>query len=232
MRKTSLMGGIVLGKTTKKSSSAVDEPAVRQLLTEQDRASTWGLDPTDRMEVHRLQNHLEKLKALIGEAWSEPVKQTELTLSIRLTTDERDLIADAARELGWSPTKLIRTSALERAVHVLNSRRTTSFDFENCADTVATQLFHKRIRYTRKAPDGEKEELSHATLPVEILQAFDGAEVVTEGLALDRKEFEALCEAVRLGGTEFLEKVLRIGRERFRTQRETTAPLDPVDFAR
>ncbi|HCR00380.1 MAG TPA: hypothetical protein DIU48_13225, partial [Acidobacteria bacterium] len=71
----------------------------------------------------------------------KPEEPAEITLSIRLTKEQREHVADAAKELGCSTTRLIKTAALERAVHVLNVRRATSFDFRETARWVAGLLF-------------------------------------------------------------------------------------------
>mgnify|MGYP001217852543 CR=1 FL=1 len=82
----------------------------------------------------------------------------EITLSIRLTREQRGHVADAAKELGCSTTRLIKTAALERAVHVLNVRRATSFDFRETARWVAGLLFSEP---TFGLGDPEVEEGEH-----------------------------------------------------------------------
>ena len=71
----------------------------------------------------------------------------EVTFSLRVTPEQRDILTTAAKELGWSPTQLIKKSALEKSVHILNTRKPRSFDFLNAADEVVSQLLHSTYDY-------------------------------------------------------------------------------------
>src|SRR5438045_5669127 len=66
------------------------------------------------------------------------------TLSVRFTDEQRDLLVRAAELRGWTPTALIRTAALERAAHIVNTSRVTKFDFKGLASELAERLFQNR----------------------------------------------------------------------------------------
>src|SRR5688572_24493585 len=72
--------------------------------------------------------------------------KTSLTtiLSLRLSASERRLVEEAAQTKGWKPAKFLRVSALERAAHVLNLSRPTSFDFSAAAKRLAEALLAAR----------------------------------------------------------------------------------------
>ena len=114
-----------------------------------------------------------------------------VTFSVRLTEAQRRLLADAAELKGWSPTQLIRTAALEKAAHVVNTSRPTKIDFRRLASLVAEQLFKERT-YTR-LDDPESEEID--------LEVNLG---VLEGVkAFPSDQWKSLVDASHLSGTEF-----------------------------
>jgi len=70
-----------------------------------------------------------------------PTKKTT-TLSIRLTDKEKALIATAAGlQNDRSPTAFIKSAALTKAAHVINTKTENSFDFEALGDRLVTLLF-------------------------------------------------------------------------------------------
>lgn len=160
-----------------------------------------------------------------SETPTPPKGQTDVTLSIRLTLAQRALVADAAKELGWSPTKLIRTATLERAVHILNTRRKTSFDFGRCVEVAATQLFEGPEFHVKRDSDNLENVIALDQL-VELMAPKIAAEP-TRATFLDKEALEELSEASRLGGVEFWNKVLVSGKARFTNQFDDLEPIDP-----
>ncbi|MDX2194528.1 MAG: hypothetical protein NW201_14375 [Gemmatimonadales bacterium] len=61
------------------------------------------------------------------------------TVSMRVTAEEKLIIEHAATLRGWSPAKLMRTAAVERAVNIINIEE-ERFDFEGLCQKVAAQL--------------------------------------------------------------------------------------------
>ena len=119
----------------------------------------------------------------------------EVAFSVRLTLEEHELLKKAAALRGWTATNLIRTATLERATHILNTSRVTTFNFKGLAVRLADQLFKARTLYPEMreedapdAPDDYIPPITAHALPVD---------AVTE-----------LREAARLGGGEFLTQVL------------------------
>jgi len=90
-------------------------------------------------------------------AKSKPVTKTErtlgddmppgepTTLSIRVTAKERKVLAEAAEVHGVTLTRLIKSAAVTRAVHIVNTSTTVSFDFDRVAETAADLLFTQEI---------------------------------------------------------------------------------------
>ena len=67
------------------------------------------------------------------------------TFSIRLTSEQRERLVQAAEKQGWSPTNLIRTAALERAAHILNTTRPSQINFDEEARKICrSTLFGKK----------------------------------------------------------------------------------------
>lgn len=114
----------------------------------------------------------------------------EVAFSVRLTTEEHELLKRAAALRGWTPTNLIRTATLERAAHILNTSRVTTFNFKGLAVRLADQLFKPRTVPSEfeDAPEGFLQTTTVEALPVDVLSE--------------------LRKAARLGGGEFLTQIL------------------------
>ena len=182
----------------------------------------------------------------------------EITLSIRLTKEQREHVADAAKELGCSTTRLIKMAALERAVHVLNVRRATSFDFRETARWVAELLFREPTfglgepepemekgehdepkRHWRIASDSPELNLEQI---LEMAKRTAERDVVEDGQAglevaillkpgtccADVIGFRELLRVTRLGGVEFWKLVLDVGEVAFARELGREAP-EPID---
>lgn len=128
----------------------------------------------------------------------------EVAFSVRLTTEEHERLKNAAAARGWTPTNLIRTATLERAAHILNTSRVTTFNFKGLAVKLADQLFNPR-RVPVKYSDEEWNPCP-AGCDWDALQDWLPQEVVAEALPID--VLPELRKAVRLGGGEFLGQIL------------------------
>jgi uncharacterized protein (DUF1778 family) len=173
---------------------------------------------------------------------TKPKPKTEVTLSIRLTKEQRDLVAKAAEVLGWSPTRLIRTATLERAVHVLNIRL-ASETFDALAQRVATQLFDELnfmwtlpgdlgdLVKTYAGPDlDDLCRIASESEPPEVARKI----VPDRPVCFDLESYRNLVEVTRLGGTEFWQLVLEAGRRRFTHElgEAQPGPIDPDQVTR
>lgn len=142
------------------------------------------------------------------------------TLSVRFTDEQRDLLVRAAELRGWTPTALIRTAALERAAHIVNTSRVTKFDFKGLASELAERLFQSRtIEYHPSQDEFEAMSDEHGPSP------FD---VPVRPLSLDT--LFRLKQAARLGGAEFLSAVVEFAEGLTASQRHDLP--DPVDPAK
>jgi uncharacterized protein (DUF1778 family) len=150
-----------------------------------------------------------------------PEQEKDLsTLSVRFTDEQRDLLVRAAALKGWTPTALIRTAALERAAHMVNTARVTKFDFKGLASELAERLFQTRtVEYHLTQEDYEA--MSHEQGP----SSFD---VAVRPLPLET--LFRLKEAARLGGAEFLRAVVDFAEGLTASQRHDLP--DPVDPAK
>src|SRR5689334_1306311 len=68
---------------------------------------------------------------------SGDTQRDSVTLSVRLTEEQRERLATAANFRGWTPTTLLRISAMEKAAHILNTTIPTNIDLRRIADAVA-----------------------------------------------------------------------------------------------
>ncbi len=186
----------------------------------------------------------------------KPEEPAEITLSIRLTKEQREHVADAAKELGCSTTRLIKTAALERAVHVLNVRRATSFDFRETARWVAGLLFSEptfglgdsEIENDERGEQGRSWRIASDSPELNLEQILEMAkrtaerDVAEDGQAglevailpqpgtccADLSGYRELLRVTRLGGVEFWRLVLDVGEVTFARELGTEAP-EPID---
>ncbi|MBV9548061.1 MAG: DUF1778 domain-containing protein [Alphaproteobacteria bacterium] len=140
------------------------------------------------------------------------------TLSIRVTEKDRELLAQAAELRGWTPTALIRTAALERAAHILNTSRATKFDFKVLASQIAARLFQgHRIKH----------QISHDEWNSLEGLAPEDCSLDVDVPPLEIDTLRKLRDAARLGGAEFLAAVVDFA-ESLTAQHRWDLP-DPVD---
>lgn len=141
---------------------------------------------------------------------------TATTLSLRLTPEERQLIEDAAAKKGWKAANFLRVSALERAAHVLNLSRATTFDFSGTAKRLAQVLLAPRdvsvahdMTHRTFGRLGEGEVL--ADLDEDPAHEYQQGEIQLcdfRPAPLTHGQVEELREAIRLGGTEFADELI------------------------
>jgi hypothetical protein len=73
-----------------------------------------------------------------------------ITLSVRLSEEQRERLTTAANFRGWTPTTLLRISAMEKAAHILNTAIPTNVDLRRMAEAVAGRLMGERKQLTIK----------------------------------------------------------------------------------
>jgi len=73
-----------------------------------------------------------------------------VTLSVRLNEEQKERLATAANFRGWTPTTLLRISAMEKAAHILNTTIPTNVDLRKMAEVVAGRLVGERKPLTVK----------------------------------------------------------------------------------
>lgn len=157
-------------------------------------------------------------------------------VSIRVTPAERQLIDEAAAKKGLKAATFIRVSALERAAHVLNLSRPTSFDFSAVARRLAEALVEPRSAEIFDNGSG-KSFGRFGPGPIE------EDRVQNHGVALDEsalgdfhprpftvQEIEQLRDAIRLGGLDFAAQLIT---DCYRMASATSdlnlpAPIDPA----
>ncbi len=195
------------------------------------------------------------MKSMVKKS-EEPVAPAEITLSIRLTREQREHVAGAAKALGCSTTRFIKTAALERVFHVLNVRRATSFDFRESARWVAGLLFDEptfglgdsqveegeqgeQRTHWRIASDSPELNLDQILEMAKRTAERDVAEDGQPGLEVtilpqpgtgcaDVSGYRELVRVTRLGGAEFWRLVLELGEVAFSRELGTEAP-EPID---
>lgn len=162
----------------------------------------------------------------------------EIAFSVRLTTEEHELLKQAAALRGWTPTNLIRTATLERAKHILNTSRVTTLNFKGLAVRIADKLFKQR-RYEVSLWFGGDDGMTSTFTSTVQMTAAELAKPREEGegsvgaVRPEDEEFpvEALSElkmAVRCGGGEFLNQILEYCEGLTAPRRsDVPSPIDP-----
>jgi uncharacterized protein (DUF1778 family) len=170
-------------------------------------------------------------KQTAGSEVAPTVAPKEVAFSVRLTAEEHDLLKQAAALRGWTPTNLIRTATLERAKHILNTSRVTTFNFKGLAVRIADQLFKQKTYEVVLGFDEDSTSTVQMTA-AELSRLPDDASVVS--VRPDSEEFpiEALAElkkAVKFGGGEFLAQILEYCEGLTASKRsDVPSPIDPT----
>ena len=182
--------------------------AARQAIEVWAKASSPGACAAEERE----------LDLTFAPAWKNQTDTADpTTLSIRLTPGEQQLIKDAAAKKGWKPAHFLRVSALERAAHVLNLSRPSSFDFTGLAKKLAEVLTAPRTVTIADIVHQNAFEywvdLGESTSLADLAdkEKFDLDELVLEDFKpkpLTPQQVEDLQTAIRLGGAEFAAQVM------------------------
>ena len=152
-----------------------------------------------------------------------------VTFSIRFTEEQRDLLQRAAERRGWTPTQLIRTAALERAVYVVNTATATRVDYRGLAVAAATLVAGRRTAFT----PGDHGEMFEASVVDDLGAGYTPEDNPVKVLppvmdATGLKDFET---AARTGGTEFLTMLVEACQSVSAPMRyDLASPLDPKQF--
>jgi uncharacterized protein (DUF1778 family) len=92
---------------------------------------------------------LEAAIASPGDSGGDSQRDT-ITLSVRLNEEQKERLSTAANFRGWTPTTLLRVSAMEKAAHILNTSTPTNMDLRKVAEAVAGRLAGERKQLTIK----------------------------------------------------------------------------------
>ena len=149
-----------------------------------------------------------------------------ISFSVRLTKRQRDLLARAAEKRGWSLTSLLKNAGLEKAVHILNTSATNRVDFRATAEEIANAIFAPR--------SGRELDGGGAPVPRDLCGSLEEARAMGDVDSVEvspwHKPPEFLLqirEAVRYGGTEFLDLIVRASDAITSRQGNLADPIDP-----
>jgi hypothetical protein len=151
------------------------------------------------------------------------------TYSIRLEAAERALLTKALSVKGWKPTHFIRQATLEKAAQVDNTSRFTTFDFDVLARRLAKQLCQVAVLFWNESDEGPAGPYSLEEMKREIPDLERSYET-TDPPPLGKVEVDRLRDAVKLGGTEFLRRVLEECDRIVKSPNELPSPIDPAQF--
>ena len=155
-------------------------------------------------------------------------------VSVRLSPAERQLVEDAAAKKGWKVATFLRESSLERAVHILNLSRATSFDFSGVAKRLAEAIVAPRsveiINEMNGVPIGRFGEGPIQHLP-NTIQLEESTLTNFHPKPFTQDEVQGMSEAVRLGGLDFAAQLISDCRRLVSASNDQNlpAPIDP-DF--
>lgn len=151
-----------------------------------------------------------------------------ISFSVRLTEKQRDFLTRAAEERGWTLTSLLKTAALEKAAHILNTTTPNKVDFRGTAERIARQVF--------TLPSGSTVDGSGELIPAEMYPDLEDARedqahnpVIMESPWPASREFLVdIRDAARYGGTEFLAMIIQAAEVvTSRTRPNLPDPIDP-----
>ena len=166
-------------------------------------------------------------KARVKRRTDATISTKGTSFSVRLSEDERDLLARAAHKRGWTSTTLLKTAAIERAAHILNTETLNKVDFRRTALRVAEQIF--AARRGRVPGQGgledadifetfdDEQHLAHFRNPVEVWP-----------YQMPSSFLEELKKALLYGGAEFLRLLVEVSEGlTSRAQPNLPEPIDP-----
>lgn len=166
-------------------------------------------------------------KALLPDVPDVADGKSTVTFSVRFSEEQRALLQKAAELRGWTPTQLLRTAALERAVHIINTSTPTSVDFRGLAVLVANLVSGPRQAFEAHPSGGRV-----ACLVVDDLSENQGSgyqpAVEVEPALFDSSMLKELAVAAKTGGTEFLAMLVEASSSLSERKRgDLPGPLDP-----
>lgn len=139
-------------------------------------------------------------------------------MSTRLTTEQKELIDRAAQTLGWSASKLIRDSAIRRAIDIVNASEEAELQLRALAQTFVEQVVRPRARVTvcdyasgipNGAPDSYSEEITAAD---GVYQPTDEhSTLAIRDVCVMRPDWNAraqIKDALQAAGSRFVEMML------------------------
>lgn len=156
-------------------------------------------------------------------------RASTVTFSIRLTASERSLLADAAKFKGWTTTYLIKQAAVERAAHIINIATPRNFEFELLARRLAKHLCDPEIDVVSHHTDEPHTEKLEQFLKLESdrIRQEQGETVSFWHSCPSIVPLSKLRDATRLGGAEFVARVLDECDRLSNDKAGLPAPIDP-----
>ena len=174
------------------------------------------------MSKHR-KGKTAKTQVEIGN--ERPDRTSTVTFSIRLTSSERELLANAAKFKGWTTTSLIKQAAIERAAHIVNLATPRSFEFESLARRLARHLCDPDIKVTHHDfPELPPVKITDLVVEENGATLGENHHVFCDGLVRPAQ----LRDATRLGGVEFVTRVLDECERLSANSTTLPAPIDPA----
>lgn len=168
-------------------------------------------------------------KALVPDVPEVVDGKSSVTFSIRFSEEQRALLQKAADLRGWTPTQLLRTASLERAVHIINTSTPTRVDFRGLAVGVASLVVGRRRAFRLRGDRDGKAEIS----VVQDVSEYHGEDpedfpVEVQPALLEPSQLTELATAARTGGTEFLAMLIEACSSVSAPDRhDLPRPLDP-----
>jgi hypothetical protein len=148
------------------------------------------------------------------------------SFSVRLTEEQREVITKAAAVKGWKPAQLLRVAGYERAVHILNTTAESQVDFRGLARKIADLVSGEPVVYV--GGDYGKVRASVVDDVGALGPPTDGPPVEINPSPLQGAELDALRDAARFGGAEFLALIVEAcDALRKRSRGELPPPIDP-----
>jgi uncharacterized protein (DUF1778 family) len=151
-----------------------------------------------------------------------------VSFSVRLSENQRDLLARAAEAKGWTITNLLKNAALEKAAFILNTAAPNRIDFRGIARKVADQVFANRSARTFDM-DGEIVDADvFDKLDAQVLAQQFVYPVEVSPWSMPSTFFTEIRDAARYGGTEFLSLIIDSSEAiAVRSQPNLPDPIDP-----
>jgi uncharacterized protein (DUF1778 family) len=155
-----------------------------------------------------------------------------VTLSVRVTGPQHELLSRAAKLRGWTPTHLLRVAASERAVHIINTSPEYAPNLFHHAVEAARRLVMKPTAYTVASDEPTRVQMDVVdTLFDPEVILYPGNEHPVEIIPREftTTQWEAFQRAAKLGGAEFLSLIISAA-DLALNPRSAPEPIDPEQF--